>query len=138
MVLTVGLTTQAEAARRGRTRSFHGRTGGVGRRVAPVRIIRAPVVRPARPRLRHLLAGIRGIIGGRRYVHAPRGHWETRTVAVLVEPAHWELRTIPARYELYRGAFGELVRVCVEPARTVRVWVPDRYEYRTQRVWVVR
>ena len=140
LALTVGLATQAQAAGHRRPGGIGGRSGRVGRGGPAVRIAPRPAVQPGRVGfgVRQVLAGVRAIIGGPRYVRPHRGHWETRTVRVLVQPAHWELRTIPARYELYRGTFGELVRVCVEPARTVRVWVADRYAYRTERVWVVR
>ena len=68
--------------------------------------------------------------------HASRGRWETRTVAVLVEPGRWDYQTIPARYEWRTGPRGHRYVVCVQPARVERVWIPPRYEYQTQRVWV--
>ncbi len=71
-----------------------------------------------------------------REVRRPTGHWETRTVLVLVEAGHWEWRTIPALYELRIDFSGRHIFVCVQPERTERVWIPARYEYRTERYWV--
>lgn len=70
-------------------------------------------------------------------VVAPRcGHWKTRSYSVLVEPAHYEMQVIPAQFQTYRDYYGRLVTVCVQPERQERIFVPDRYETRTQQVWV--
>ncbi len=63
-----------------------------------------------------------------------QGHWETRTVRVLVAPGRYEYYTTPGHYEYRRYGHTE-VRTWV-PGRTERVYVPPRYEYRTERYWV--
>ena len=129
LALTVGAATQAQAA--------PGRHGSAVIRPAlpgggPGRGHVRPHVLPPR---RHT-GFIPPIVRLVRAAWVGRGHWETRTRQVLVEPGHWEVRTAPAVYELRRGRWGLLIRVCVQPARTYRVWVADRYEYVTERVWV--
>ena len=141
LALTVGAATQAQAAP-GRHGDGAGRGPGADR---------SPGVRPSWPSgggpghgpwrphvlpLRRHTGFIPPIVGLLRSMWVSRGHWETRTRQVLAEPAHWEIRTAPAVYELRRGPYGRLIRVCVQPARTYRVWVPARYEYVTERVWV--
>ena len=71
-----------------------------------------------------------------RNAPARRGHWATITRKVLVEPAHWEVRKTPALYERHRGRFGRDVYVCVRRAQVRRIFVPAKYELRTQRIWV--
>lgn len=66
----------------------------------------------------------------------PAGHFEIQREQVLVSPAHYETRTTPAVYENRRGHRGKFYLVMVQPAQTVRVWVPDQYEIREAKVWV--
>lgn len=65
-----------------------------------------------------------------------RGHFETRTQQVLVEPARTERRLVPAQFETRRDRHGHLVRVEVRPARWETYTVPARYETREVKVWV--
>jgi len=154
LALALGLAATAEAARPGdrsdrrdqrdwRDRRDH--RPDIGRRhddrsVHDSRTV--IVIRPnaqawqyGQPRpLARLIAGL--ISHGSSDRYAPRGRWETRTVRVLVQAGHWRTRRVPAVYETRRGFRGRTYTVCVQPERIERVWVPDRYEYRTQQVWV--
>lgn len=67
---------------------------------------------------------------------APRGHWENRTVTVLVRAGYWQRQRVAALYELRFDFSGQQIFVCVQPERITRVWIQPRYEYRTRRVWV--
>jgi len=64
------------------------------------------------------------------------GHYELRTEKVLVEAAHWEERVIPETREIIRDERGRVIRIIIEPERTEKVWVPDRFETRTVKVWI--
>jgi len=65
-----------------------------------------------------------------------RGHFETRTQQVLVEPARTDRRLVPAQFETRRDRHGHLVRVEVRPAHWETYTVPARYETREVKVWV--
>jgi len=63
------------------------------------------------------------------------GHFEYRSHQVLVERGHYASHHVPAQYRtVYRH--GCPVRVLVRPAHYTRIWVPDRYETVSKRVWV--
>jgi Ni/Co efflux regulator RcnB len=64
------------------------------------------------------------------------GHYEERTERVLVEAGHYENHYIPAVYERRTDRRGRSFTVLVQPERTERVWVPERYEMRTVRYWI--
>ena len=63
-------------------------------------------------------------------------HYELRQQRVLVEPAHYEIQTLPAIEKIRRGSRRNPQRFVIKPARTRKVWVPDRYEMRTVKVYV--
>jgi len=63
------------------------------------------------------------------------GHYEVRTEKVLVEPGHWEERFIPEERVVTVDRRG-WKHIIIKPARCERVWVEPRYTCRTVRVWV--
>ncbi len=79
-----------------------------------------------------------------------RGHHQTRTKQVLVEPAHyeWQKQTVlvePGHYEVRVLPTVEKIRprlrrrtrkVVFKPTRTRKVWIPDRYEIHKVKVLV--
>jgi hypothetical protein len=144
VALIAGLAAPSVAAdgRRGREERIErdrvrpGRTAAAPPARSQVQSRARQTHRPAALPQRGATARLRPVVRILRNVLAPRGHWETHTVKVLVEPGHWETRTIPPVYQTFRGRLGRTILLCVRPGRVERVWVPDRYEYRTERVWV--
>jgi hypothetical protein len=62
------------------------------------------------------------------------GHYETRQERVCI-PGYWDTVVEPAQWAWVRhGHRAEYVMVRPECAR--RVWIPERYEWRTTQIWV--
>ncbi len=64
------------------------------------------------------------------------GHYEYRTKRVCVEPGRYQRRYVPAVVETRYDACGRLSTVVIEPARYKKVWVPARYVTKRVKVWV--
>ncbi len=64
------------------------------------------------------------------------GHHEWHEQSVLVEPGHYETRSLPPVEEILRHSRGRVHKVVTKPARTRKVWIPDRYEMRKVKVYV--
>lgn len=64
------------------------------------------------------------------------GHYEDRVQTVLVEQGHWQKVRVPAVEQMVYDRHGRAKIVTVVPERREKVWVPDRFETRTVRVWV--
>lgn len=63
------------------------------------------------------------------------GHYEYRDTRVLVEPGHNIRRYVPPAYRtVYR--YGCKVTELVRDGYYEHIWVPDRYEFTTTKVWV--
>ena len=64
-----------------------------------------------------------------------RGHWETRCEQVLV-PGYWHEEHVPPTYGWIRDYCGHHHWGVVDAGGCRRVWVPARWETKSQRVWV--
>ncbi|MCY2930127.1 MAG: hypothetical protein NTV86_11665 [Planctomycetota bacterium] len=64
------------------------------------------------------------------------GHYEDQVQTVLVAKGHWEKVCIPAAQQMVTDRHGRTRLVTVVPEHKEKVWVPDRFETRTVRVWV--
>ena len=71
---------------------------------------------------------------GRGHAYGRRGHYDLVEHKVWV-PGYWTEVHRPAEYAWRRDHCGNVVKVLVRPARCERVWVPGRYEVRTEKVW---
>ena len=73
---------------------------------------------------------------GRRTHDAGRnaGYWRTIRERVCV-PGHFETIQVPAEYGWRIDDCGRRYRCIVRPAFVRRVWCPERWEWRTRRVW---
>ncbi|HEX5050527.1 MAG TPA: hypothetical protein VFZ65_02030 [Planctomycetota bacterium] len=72
---------------------------------------------------------------GRRAGQHQQGHWETRCEQVLV-PGYWSEEHVPATYGWIYSLCGHREWGIVDRGGCRRVWVPDRWETRSHRVWV--
>ena len=70
--------------------------------------------------------------------HAPRytpGHYETVQERVRIPGISYQT-WVPAQYRTHYGFFGHRYRRLISPGHYVTHRTPDRYEYRSRKVWV--
>jgi hypothetical protein len=70
-----------------------------------------------------------------RRVPAPRGHWETVQERYLV-PGYWSEQHVPPTYGWIVDSCGHRRWGVVDAGGCRRVWIPARWETRSNRVWV--
>ena len=63
------------------------------------------------------------------------GHWQTVREPVLI-PGYWQEQHVPPTYGWVSDRCGRVSWGVVDPGGCRSVWVPERYEQRTRRVWV--
>ena len=74
-------------------------------------------------------------LGGPVYRAESSGHYDTRTVSVLVSEGRYDRQWVPEATEIRRDSRGRGVTVCI-PGHYIDVWCPPQYETRCEQVWV--